>query len=56
VIVDRDQVSLTAEGVTRLVGLLNSNEDNVVILAGTSDTLQEFIAINFIRDQVLQIF
>jgi len=31
---DRDQVSLTAEGVTSLVELLKSKTDNVVILSG----------------------
>lgn len=36
VIVDRDQVSLTAEGVTSLVELLQSKIDNVVILSGSS--------------------
>ncbi|XP_030846615.1 ankyrin and armadillo repeat-containing protein-like [Strongylocentrotus purpuratus] len=35
VIVDRDQVSLSAEGVTRLVGLLKSENPNTVILAGS---------------------
>ncbi|XP_063964781.1 ankyrin and armadillo repeat-containing protein-like isoform X3 [Lytechinus pictus] len=35
VIVDRDQVSLSAEGVTRLVGLLKSENQNTVILAGS---------------------
>ena len=34
VIVDRDQVSLTAEGVTSLVELLQSKVDNVIILSG----------------------
>ncbi|XP_038077595.1 ankyrin and armadillo repeat-containing protein-like isoform X2 [Patiria miniata] len=35
VILDRDQVSLSAEGVTTLVRLLKSQDDNTVILAGT---------------------
>ncbi|XP_033640039.1 ankyrin and armadillo repeat-containing protein-like isoform X1 [Asterias rubens] len=35
VILDRDQVSLSAEGVTTLVRLLRSGDDNTVILAGT---------------------
>lgn len=35
VIVDRDQVSLSAEGVTRLVGLLKSEDHNTAILAGS---------------------
>ena len=34
VIVDVDQVTLTAEGVTRLVRILRSQDDNAVILAG----------------------
>ncbi|XP_071497237.1 ankyrin and armadillo repeat-containing protein-like [Diadema antillarum] len=35
VIVDRDQVSLSAEGVTRLVGLLKSDDEETVILVGS---------------------
>ncbi|XP_077978159.1 ankyrin and armadillo repeat-containing protein-like [Glandiceps talaboti] len=34
VIVDQDQVTLSAEGVTRLVSLLQSDDENTVILAG----------------------
>ena len=34
VIVDRDKVSLSAEGVTTLVRLLRSGENNTIILAG----------------------
>lgn len=34
VIVDRDQVSLSAEGVTRLVMLLKSTDENTIILSG----------------------
>ena len=34
VIVDVNQVTLTAEGVTRLVRILRSQDDNAVILAG----------------------
>ncbi|XP_070566344.1 ankyrin and armadillo repeat-containing protein-like isoform X3 [Ptychodera flava] len=34
VIVDRDQVTLSAEGVTRLVMLLQSEDENTVILSG----------------------
>lgn len=34
VIVDRDQVSLSAEGVTTLVGLLNSTQEETMILSG----------------------
>lgn len=41
VIVDRDQVSLSAEGVTKLVGLLKSENANTVILAGK---IQQFMA------------
>ncbi|PIK39875.1 hypothetical protein BSL78_23293 [Apostichopus japonicus] len=35
VIVDRDQVSLSAEGVTTLVGMLNSTKDETIILSGS---------------------
>ena len=34
VIVDVDQVALTAEGVTQLVKVLRSDDDNAIILAG----------------------
>ena len=34
VIVDVDQVTLTAEGVTQLVKVLRSDDDNAIILAG----------------------
>lgn len=34
VIVDRDQVELTAEGVKALVKVLSSDDDNAIILAG----------------------
>ena len=34
-IIDHDQVSLTAEGVTLLVNKLNSDDDNVVVLASS---------------------
>ncbi len=37
VIVDRDQVSLTADAITALVRILKSSDDNAVILAGASD-------------------
>lgn len=35
VIVDRDQVSLTAQGVTLLVKKLSSDDDNVIVLASS---------------------
>ena len=34
VIVDRDQVYLTADGVTKLVNILKSEDETAVILAG----------------------
>ena len=34
VIVDRDQVNLTAEGITKLVEILRSPDENAVILSG----------------------
>ena len=34
VIVDQDQVNLTADGVTQLTSVLKSDDDNAVILAG----------------------
>ena len=34
VIVDRDQVDLTAHGVKALVSVLRSDDDNAVILSG----------------------
>ena len=34
VIVDRDQVYLTADGVTKLVNILKSKDETAVILAG----------------------
>ena len=38
VIVDRDQVTLSAEGVTRLVSLLRSENHETVILSGKYQT------------------
>jgi len=35
VIIDRDQVSLTAQGVTMLVRKLGSEDDNVIVLASS---------------------
>lgn len=42
VIVDRDQVSLSAEGVTTLVGLLNSTQEETMILSGKGTSLMKF--------------
>lgn len=41
VIVDSDQVTLTATGITKLVKMLQSSDDNVVILAGNLHFLQK---------------
>ena len=38
-IVDKDQVSLTAEGVTTLIRLLRSGENNTIELAGMCKTV-----------------
>ncbi|XP_077867464.1 LOW QUALITY PROTEIN: ankyrin and armadillo repeat-containing protein-like [Saccoglossus kowalevskii] len=43
VIVDRDQVTLSAEGVTRLVMLLQSGDENTIILSGKVEVLMEHL-------------